>query len=117
MRMGLAGLLGVVLVALYIWGESLAGMLSCDYNGWTDAPEDEREELDRYFSDVLSPGLRSPVATAEHAAMPLTSQDASSRPGVALPRRPLAPRGREVVRELTRLNLTGWAPTCLCPDL
>jgi putative oxidoreductase len=39
----------------------LAGMLSCDYNGWTDAPEDEREELDRCF------------------------------PGVALPRRPLAP--------------------------
>jgi putative oxidoreductase len=46
-------------------------MLSGDYNGWTDTPEDEREELDRYFSDVVRP--------------------ASSRPGVALPRHPLAP--------------------------
>jgi len=33
----------------------LAGMLSCDYNGWTDAAEDEREELDRCFSDVVLP--------------------------------------------------------------
>jgi hypothetical protein len=33
----------------------LAGMLSCDYNGWTDAPEDEREELERCFSDVVLP--------------------------------------------------------------
>ena len=23
-------------------------MLSCDYNGWNDAPEDEREALDAY---------------------------------------------------------------------
>jgi putative oxidoreductase len=30
-------------------------MLSCDYNGWNDAPEDEREGLDRYFSDVVRP--------------------------------------------------------------
>jgi putative oxidoreductase len=30
-------------------------MLSCDYNGWTDAPEDEREGLDRYLSDVAPP--------------------------------------------------------------
>ena len=43
----------------------MAGMLSCDYNGWTDAPEDEREELDGFVSDV--------------------------RPGVALPRRRFAP--------------------------
>jgi putative oxidoreductase len=56
----------------------LAGMLSCDYNGWTDAPEDEREGLDRSFSDVVRPDSRSPVA-------------ASSRPGVAQRRRPLAP--------------------------
>ena len=40
-------------------------MLSCDYNGWTDAPEDEREGLDLYLSeatgrDVLAaaPGLQ-----------------------------------------------------------
>ena len=33
-------------------------MLSCDYNGWADAPEDEREELDRYFSKVV----RRPLA-------------------------------------------------------
>jgi putative oxidoreductase len=30
-------------------------MLSCDYNGWNDAPEDEREGLDRYFSDIVRP--------------------------------------------------------------
>jgi putative oxidoreductase len=36
----------------------LAGMLSCNYNGWTDAPEDEREELDRCFPDVV----RRPLA-------------------------------------------------------
>ena len=66
-------------------------MLSCDYNGWTDAPEDEREELDRYFSDVVRPDSRSPIATAESAALTLTSREASSRPGVTLPRRPLAP--------------------------
>jgi putative oxidoreductase len=66
-------------------------MVSCDYNGWADAPEDEREELDRYFSDDVRPDSRSPIVTAERAAMPLTSQDASSRPGLALPRRPLAP--------------------------
>lgn len=30
-------------------------MLSCDYNGWTDAPEDEREELDCRFSDGVRP--------------------------------------------------------------
>lgn len=34
-------------------GRELAGMLSCDYNGWTDAPEDEREGLDRYLSGVV----------------------------------------------------------------
>jgi hypothetical protein len=65
-------------------------MLSCDYNGWTDAPEAEREEMDCYFPDVNRPDFRSPVATAEHAAMTLTSQKPSSRPGVALPRHPLA---------------------------
>ena len=43
-------------------------MLSCDYNGWTDAPEDEREELDRYFSDVVRPDSFS-RCDAEHAAM------------------------------------------------
>jgi putative oxidoreductase len=66
-------------------------MLSVDYNGWTDAPEDEREELDRYFSHVVRQDSRSPGATAEPAAMTPTSQGASSRPGVALPHRPLAP--------------------------
>jgi len=66
-------------------------MLSCDYNGWTDAPEDEREELDRYFSDVVRPDSRSTVATERRAATALTRQEASSRPGVAVPRRPLAP--------------------------
>ena len=47
-------------------------MLSGDYNGWTDTPEDEREELDRYV------------------VRPAESRPGESRPGVALPRRPLA---------------------------
>ena len=66
-------------------------MLSVDYNGWTDAPEDEREELDRYFSDVVRQDSGSPGVTAELAAMTLTSLEASSRPDVALPRRTLTP--------------------------
>jgi putative oxidoreductase len=69
----------------------LADMLSCDSNGWTDEPEDEREELDRFFSDVVRPDLGSPVATPEGPAMTLTVHEAYSRPGVALPRRPVAP--------------------------
>ena len=55
----------------------LAGMLSCDYNGWTDAPEDEREELDRHLSDVARPDPHLPVAAAECAAMTLTCREAS----------------------------------------
>jgi predicted SnoaL-like aldol condensation-catalyzing enzyme len=43
-------------------------MLSCDYNGWTDAPEDEREELDRYFSDSEDPvaGGAETACTTNH---------------------------------------------------
>jgi hypothetical protein len=35
-------------------------MLSCDYNGWNDAPEDEREALDGL--ELLPRGRRSPSA-------------------------------------------------------
>ena len=50
-------------------------MLSCDYNGWTDAPEDEREELDCYFSDVVRPDAeagRRPGGNGFSAAAVLT---------------------------------------------
>ena len=30
-------------------------MLSCDYNGWNDAPEDEREALDAYEAAAEKP--------------------------------------------------------------
>jgi len=37
-------------------------VLSCDYNGWNDAPEDEREALDAYEAAAekasLSPRVR-----------------------------------------------------------
>lgn len=33
-------------------------MLSCSYNGWTDAPEDEREALDAYESAAHAPHSR-----------------------------------------------------------
>jgi hypothetical protein len=37
-------------------------MLSCDYNGWNDAPEDEREALDAY--EAAAEKARSPSAGA-----------------------------------------------------
>jgi hypothetical protein len=57
-------------------------MLSCDYNGWTDAPEDERE-AHRYFADIV----RQEVGTCRR---PLRD-GFSAAAGVALPRRPLVP--------------------------
>jgi hypothetical protein len=45
----------------------LTGMLSRDYNRCTDAPDGEREDLDRFYADVVPPDSRSPVATAERA--------------------------------------------------
>jgi hypothetical protein len=37
-------------------------MLSCDYNGWNDAPEDEREALDAY--ETAAEKAKSPSARA-----------------------------------------------------
>jgi len=57
-------------------------MLSCDYNGWTDAPEDEREELDRYFSDVARPdaGVGRPAGrNGSSTAAVLTTERAVRR--------------------------------------
>jgi hypothetical protein len=36
-------------------------MLSCDYNGWNDAPEDEREALDAY--EAAGERARVPVGS------------------------------------------------------
>jgi hypothetical protein len=36
---------------MYDRESALADMLSCDYNGWSDVPEDEREGLDVFFSE------------------------------------------------------------------
>jgi hypothetical protein len=56
-------------------------MLSCDYNGWTDAPEDEREELER-FSEFVRPdaelGCRA-GRNAFSAAAVLTTERAVRR--------------------------------------
>jgi hypothetical protein len=37
-------------------------VLSCDYNGWNDAPEDEREALEAY--EAAAAKARSPSARA-----------------------------------------------------
>ncbi len=44
-------------------------MLSCDYNGWNDAPEDEREALEAY------------EAAAERATVALNGGDRGGRVG------------------------------------
>jgi hypothetical protein len=40
-------------------------MLSCDYNGWNDVPEDEREELDAYEAAAEKAGARNRGLSAE----------------------------------------------------
>ena len=64
-------------------------MLSCDYNGWADAPEDEREALDRYSSDVVHPDAGAEYPAGRNGLRPAAVL--TTRLGVALPRRPLAP--------------------------
>jgi hypothetical protein len=39
-------------------------VLSCDYNGWNDAPEDEREALDAY--EAAAEKARVAVDTPPH---------------------------------------------------
>lgn len=39
-------------------------MISCDYNGWTDAPEDEREFIDEFWGTAQSDERRSRAAGA-----------------------------------------------------
>jgi len=45
-------------------------MLSCDYNGWNDTPEDEREALDAYEAG----------AEKARSLRPIVPRDARSRP-------------------------------------
>lgn len=63
-------------------------MLSCDYNGWADSPEDEREALDRYFSDGVHPDTGAEYPAGRNGFGPAAVL--TTRPGVALPR-PLGP--------------------------
>jgi hypothetical protein len=39
-----------------------AAMLSCTYNGWDDAPEDEREALDEYERSAVEYCVTAPPA-------------------------------------------------------
>ncbi len=39
-------------------------MISCDYNGWTDAPEDEREFIDEFWGTAQPDERRSRAAGA-----------------------------------------------------
>jgi hypothetical protein len=34
-------------------------MFSCDYNGWADVPEEEREAIDAYEVEQPAPAIRS----------------------------------------------------------
>lgn len=54
-------------------------MVSCDYNGWNDAPEDEREWFDAHpeiWSGVTPTGDIRPLP----ATVALAPSDASGRP-------------------------------------
>lgn len=51
-------------------------MLSCDYNGWNDMPEDEREWVDEYVDEYLE----SPSELTGDFALQFTSMEKTSRP-------------------------------------
>jgi hypothetical protein len=42
-----------------LWKGKVVPVLTCDYNGWNDAPEEEREWFDEH-PEVWSPGTRDP---------------------------------------------------------
>jgi hypothetical protein len=42
-------------------------VLSCDYNGWNDAPEDEREALDAYEAAAEKASLSARVRVPRRA--------------------------------------------------
>jgi hypothetical protein len=44
-------------------------VLSCDYNGWNDAPEDEREALDAYEAAAEKARVRSARARVHWRAV------------------------------------------------
>jgi hypothetical protein len=48
-------------------------VLSCDYNGWNDAPEDERERMDRFLDPAgeLTGDPDVQFTSAEKASWPL----------------------------------------------
>jgi hypothetical protein len=39
-------------------------MFGCDYNGWTDLPEEEREGIEAFEADQQKAGIRPPAPTS-----------------------------------------------------
>ena len=57
-------------------------MLSCDYNGWNDMPEEERESMEDYLgSSRLAIGLAA--SRASHAELSEVRRTSETRQGRA----------------------------------
>jgi hypothetical protein len=50
-----------------VWSEAV---FSCDYNGWTDVPEVEREALEA-FESTLQPPVTPPLPLSREAVLHL----------------------------------------------
>jgi hypothetical protein len=47
-------------------------MISCDYNGWTDLPEDERESIDAFEASLPPKAVVIPMT--RRLPVPITPQ-------------------------------------------
>jgi hypothetical protein len=45
-------------------------MISCDYNGWADLPEDQREELEAFDAPVPPPAVNSITSRRSFPVVP-----------------------------------------------
>ena len=45
-------------------------VFSCDYNGWADVPEDEREAIDAFESSIQAPADSPPARVTQVSALP-----------------------------------------------
>ena len=55
---------------------------SCDFNGWTDVPEEEREGIDAFEA------IRSPISSSQQSSAPIelkAPELRTSRPLLVLP--------------------------------
>ena len=45
-------------------------MISCDYNGWADLPEDQREEMEAFEARVPAPAVNSMTGRRSFPVVP-----------------------------------------------